>query len=121
MNFEPTEQEKRFFAGLDPKEAIVPRVHFRHRHLKQTSSLSGRDARGTDISAARRKRLDDSDFALPGRRYPIDTLARARNALARIAQYGTALEIRAVRKAVHKRWPEIDMPEFREDEVPVEA
>lgn len=88
MNFEATAFEDRFFAGV----------------------------KVGDLSAARRKRLSDEDFALPGRRYPIDTLARARNALARIAQFGTADEIRIVRRKVHARWPEIDMPEYAEDE-----
>lgn len=97
MNFEPTARELKFFEGLDPAKSVVPRI------------------RMGDISAARRRRLDDSDFALPGRRYPIDTLKRARHALARIAQFGTADEIRKVRRAVHRRWPEIDMPEYAED------
>lgn len=39
------------------------------------------------LSAARRKRLPKSKFALPGsRKYPIDTRARAGNAKARASQ-----------------------------------
>jgi hypothetical protein len=43
------------------------------------------------ISAAKRRSLSKNSFAVPSRRaYPIDTKARARNALARAAQKGTS-------------------------------
>ncbi len=61
-----------------------------------------------ELTTKRRKALTDSDFALPGRRYPIDTRERASNALARVAQFGTSEEKAAVRRAVCKRYP--DMP-----------
>lgn len=57
------------------------------------------------MKAAQRKKLDRRQFALPGKRlYPIDTLARARNALARSAQKGTASSYPVVARAVRKRW-----------------
>jgi predicted DNA-binding helix-hairpin-helix protein len=60
------------------------------------------------LSAARRRKLPKSSFALKGKRkYPIDTKARARNALARVAQHGTASEKKRVRAAVHRRYPSI--------------
>lgn len=54
-----------------------------------------------------RGKLAPSDFALPPDRYPIDTIERARNALARVAQFGTPDERARVRAAVHARYPSI--------------
>jgi hypothetical protein len=51
--------------------------------------------------------LPASDFALSGRRYPIDTANRARNALARVAQHGSASEQATVRRKVAARYPSI--------------
>lgn len=57
------------------------------------------------MKAKARKRLPDSAFAYPKtRRYPIDTKARARNALARSAQSKTSGSYAAVAKAVRKRY-----------------
>ena len=57
------------------------------------------------MRAAKRKRLPSSSFAYPKtRRYPIDTKARARNALARAAQSGTRGSYTHVAKAVRKKW-----------------
>jgi hypothetical protein len=57
------------------------------------------------LTAKRRNALPDSKFALPGQRYPIDTQARGRAALARVAADGTPSEQRRVRAAVRKRYP----------------
>jgi len=55
-----------------------------------------------------RKKLSKKSFALPRkRRYPIPDKAHARNALARVAQYGTPAEQEKVRAAVRKRFPRI--------------
>lgn len=59
------------------------------------------------LTTAARDNLKDSDFALPGRRYPIHDLAHARNALARVAQNGTPEEKEIVRRKVHQRYPEV--------------
>ncbi len=48
--------------------------------------------RSPEMTAARRRRMSPRNFALPGRRYLVDTLKRARNALARVAQHGTRAE-----------------------------
>jgi hypothetical protein len=67
-----------------------------------------RRSRGGALTAARRNRLRASQFVFPGtRRYPIDTLGRARNALARVSQHGSASEKARVRAAVRRRWPSI--------------
>jgi len=47
-----------------------------------------------------RKRIKSSNFALPGRRYPIHDRSHAVAALARVAQFGTSAEKAKVRKAV---------------------
>lgn len=69
------------------------------------SVIRGRRARS--LTAGRRRALKSSQFALPGRRYPIDTPGRARNALARVAQNGSPHEKRVVRMKVHRRYPGI--------------
>lgn len=57
------------------------------------------------LNAERRNRLPDSAFAYPSRRaYPIDTLPRARNALARAAQSGTFGTYAHVARAVRAKW-----------------
>jgi len=54
-----------------------------------------------------RKHIAESNFALPGRRYPIHDITHARNALARVAQHGTPEEQAKVRAAVHRKYPSI--------------
>lgn len=55
-----------------------------------------------------RQKLSSNEFVFPERRaYPIDTANRARNALARVSQYGTAYEKRRVCEEVGKRYPAI--------------
>jgi len=60
-----------------------------------------------ELSTRARNRLGEGEFALPGRRYPIHDRPHARNALARVAQHGTASEQSQVQKAVHARFPDI--------------
>lgn len=55
-----------------------------------------------------RKRIKRSNFALPReRKYPIHDITHARNALSRVAQYGTASEQRRVRAAVVRKYPSL--------------
>ena len=55
-----------------------------------------------------RNRMKNTTFALPKeRKYPIPDASHARNALARVAQNGTASEKRRVRAAVHRKFPSI--------------
>lgn len=62
------------------------------------------------LSTAQRKALPDSDFALPGHRYPLNDINHARDALARVAANGTPAEKAAVQRAVHRRFPQIGAP-----------
>jgi hypothetical protein len=69
------------------------------------------------LTAAGRRRLPSSDFALPGKgqgpegkgsgAYPIEDKAHARNALSRVAQHGSSAEQAAVRRKVHAKFPGI--------------
>lgn len=62
------------------------------------------------LTSRKRKRLHSSSFAIPSKRkYPIDTANRARNALSRVAQYGSSAEKSQVRKAVHRKYPSIQV------------
>ncbi len=59
----------------------------------------------TKLTTATRKRIPTGDFALPGRRYPIEDKAHARNALARVSQDGTPAEKTTVRRKVDRKFP----------------
>lgn len=57
------------------------------------------------LTADKRNKLPDSAFALPGRKYPIDTPERARSALSRVEQFGSDSDKAKVKAAVKKRYP----------------
>ena len=59
----------------------------------------------TKLTTATRKKIPTGEFALPGRRYPIEDAAHARNALARVAQDGTPEEKATVRRKVGRLYP----------------
>lgn len=59
------------------------------------------------LTSKRRNALSDLAFALPNRRYPIEDANHARNALARVAQFGTPKEKATVRRKVRSRYPGI--------------
>lgn len=60
------------------------------------------------LTAKKRNSLPKTSFALKGsRKYPIDTKARARNALARVSARGSAAQKKQVRAAVTKRYPSL--------------
>jgi hypothetical protein len=60
------------------------------------------------LTTKTRKRMKDSSFALPRQRaYPIPDISHARNALARVEQFGTAGEKSKVRRAVEKKFPSL--------------
>lgn len=57
------------------------------------------------LTAKKRANLPASSFAYPARRaFPIDTKARARNALARAAQSHTNGSYQHVARAVRRKW-----------------
>lgn len=57
------------------------------------------------LTAAARRKIPSGEFALPGRRYPIQDRAHAANAKARVSQYGTPSEKATVRAAVARKYP----------------
>lgn len=60
------------------------------------------------LTAKRRNRMKASSFGVPSaRKYPLDTAARARNALARVQQHGTATEKAQVKRRVKAKYPSI--------------
>jgi hypothetical protein len=60
------------------------------------------------LTTKTRNRMKDSSFALPRQRaYPIPDLSHARNALARVAQFGTDGEKSKVIRAVEKKFPSL--------------
>ncbi len=60
------------------------------------------------LTARGRKRIKKGNFALPEKKaYPIHDISHARNALARVAQHGTASEKARVRRAVYKKYPSL--------------
>jgi len=60
------------------------------------------------LTTKARKNLSSDDFVFPKeRRYPIHDKAHARNALARVAQFGSEYEKQKVKSAVKKKYPDI--------------
>ncbi len=60
------------------------------------------------LTSKTRSSLPSSDFAIPGKRaYPIEDKAHARDALARVSEFGTPAEKAEVRAAVHRKYPSI--------------
>ena len=59
----------------------------------------------TKLTTATRKKIPTSEFALLGRRYPIEDKAHARNALARVSQDGTPAEKATVRRKIGRLFP----------------
>lgn len=66
------------------------------------------------LTAKKRNALPGKSFAGPDRSYPINNLSHARNALARVSQFGTS-ELKAkVRAAVHRKFPNIKQHDKQE-------
>jgi len=87
------------------------------RKKKKRVALDGEPARprldrparasGGPLTAKARNAISDKNFALPGRRYPIEDASHARNALARVSQHGSSEEKAKVRARVHSKYPGI--------------
>lgn len=58
------------------------------------------------LTTEARKKLKRSQFAIPSeRKYPVNNPSHARNALARVSQYGSATEKATVRRKVRSKYP----------------
>lgn len=65
-------------------------------------------ASGGPLTTKARNALPTKDFAVPGERaYPINDKSHARNALARVSQFGSPEEKAKVRSAVKRKYPGI--------------
>lgn len=64
------------------------------------------------LTTKKRKRISKSNFAIPSKApgpgsYPINDIAHARNALARVSQHGTPAEKAQVRRKVYAKYPQL--------------
>ena len=59
------------------------------------------------MTAEKRNDLPGKSFAGPDRSYPINDASHARNALARVSQFGSPSLKSKVRAAVHRKYPNI--------------
>lgn len=57
------------------------------------------------LTAKARSKIPTSKFAGPDRSYPIQDASHARNALARVSQFGSPSVKAEVRTKVHSRYP----------------
>ncbi|MEV5451579.1 DUF6582 domain-containing protein [Streptomyces sp. NPDC052535] len=76
--------------------------------MKSRKSKLSSKANARRNTKAGRKRMSSKQFALPKqKKYRIDDLAHARNALARVSQHGSPAQKKAVRKAVIRKYPSL--------------
>lgn len=69
------------------------------------------------LSYMQREHMSKKSFALPGKKtksnpagkgaYPIPDMAHARNALARVSQFGSTAQKHEVRAKVYRKFPEL--------------
>ena len=62
------------------------------------------------LTTAARKKIPSSQFAGPGRSYPIEDASHARNALARASQFASPAEQMQIREKVHEKYPRMGKP-----------
>jgi hypothetical protein len=73
------------------------------------------------LTYGQRKAMPKSEFALPAKKnggkggYPIEDKDHARNALARVSQFGSPSEKKKVRAAVHHKYPSIGHPKSHQE------
>lgn len=80
----------------------------RQRSIAKGDTLGYDAVELAELTSKARKNLQTGDFAIPSKRaYPIQDKAHARNALARVAQFGTPEEQAQVRSAVARKFPDI--------------
>lgn len=61
------------------------------------------------LTAAERKKLPSSDFAIPPDHYPIEDRGHALAALSEVAKHGTPEEVARVKAAVAHKFPGIQV------------
>ena len=103
-HMKPSEIEKHF-GGSMLATAKMHRAGLRHAKRARES------VEETALTAKTRDALPDSDFAVPGREYPIHDENHARLALSLVARHGTEEQKARVLAAVRKRYPNIQVQE----------
>lgn len=101
-----------------PIKAIAQEIAMDHlaKDPHYYSHMKKLEKKAADLTSAGRERVKEKNFALPEqRRYPIHDSAHARNALARVSQFGTSEEKSRVRSAVARKWPGIVGEETKKD------
>ena len=89
------------------------RSRFSERNIKPPKLAISLDAMAK-LTTKARNRLPEGSFALLGRRYPIEDIIHARNALARVSQDGTPAEQVKVRRKVSRLYPELGVNSARQ-------
>lgn len=59
------------------------------------------------LTTKERNKLPSKDFAVKGGHYPIEDKNHAKDALARVSEFGSSNEKAEVRSKVHKKYPSI--------------
>ena len=76
-------------------------------HWLEDLAQSLRNKKMAKLTTRGRKMIKTKNFALSGRRYPIQDISHGRNALARVAQFGTPSEKQTVRQKVYAKYPSL--------------
>ncbi|MCP9209617.1 hypothetical protein [Streptomyces cucumeris] len=92
---------------IRPREALPPWLADKEGDEDEERESERPDMKEAPLDAKQRGDLDAKDFALPGRKYPIDTPERARSALARVKQFGSPEEQKKVKAAVARKYPDM--------------
>lgn len=66
------------------------------------------------LTTKARDDIKGKNFALSGRRYPIEDASHARNALARVSQHGSPAEKAEVRSKVERKYPGIKVSALKD-------
>ncbi len=88
--------------GYDPDDLMKE-----GRESHRTNGRNVMRSAGGKLTAGERDALPSDDFALPGRRYPIQDRSHAANAKARVSQFGSSKEKAEVRAKVHAKYPDM--------------
>lgn len=90
-------------AGSPQKQAVAIALETARRVKAKKMAAGGK------LTAEERSHIKEKNFALPGRRYPIEDISHARNALARASQHASPAEEARIRSKVHSKYPSIQM------------
>lgn len=95
------DETKKLKGSKHPIKALPERV-------KTAAFREGFEKEAKKLTARGRKRISEGNFVFPKtRRYPIHDISHARNALARVSQFGNPAEQAEVRSAVYNKYPSL--------------